>query len=953
MKHVVSAIATLLLAGCSNPEPPAPVPATTTAPAPLPDNAVCILAPLSTDRSGDAAMKLLTETFPAASVISVLEAERAFAECRAQNRVLIIPAIRNFPQHLWRPLTNSLRAGNPVVFLGTDPFAHRVRILDAQAQPEAELTGQLIAAARRFDQEWTHENDSGKPLDGARALTNQSWSGAEVTVHNLRDWDALVAGNLHITNANTLVLQAFGDANTSRLAVVCAEADGSHWYRVVPLTTEWQPHVLHEAMFDYFYGGWNRGKPGDRLSLAKVRRMTLGLSMHLGAQSPGTHVFGVSEVRAANDPRPPAEVADWPDIPLLSPPYRHYDLNVGQQRMQSPLARARGDGAPYIWQPLATTKGKDGVALGWPASLYFEPPGRRHAWIAMEPNAANSRVIAGFLRDAVTRLQSPPYVREDGTYVPSSRTSTNLDWVTTNAGYFTYRGKRIFFRGINYWPLSHNGKAPGEFDAHWLEPAAFDPEIVRRDLDRLREVGINAVSIQYNAESQARPLWWFVDECRQRGIWVHAFVGYLQPLEQDLAKAERLIRAAELWNEPGIFAIDVAWEPHLGGYDARCRFDTDWEAWLVEQYGSVDRAEEKIGRPLWSRDGHVTGPTDEELRTDGSHRVAVAAYRRFVDDFMSRRYGEVARLVRRLGCRQLLSARSGFGGTGNPWADAQFPIDLTTGAVHFDFISPEGYALTGDRDQFDEAGFLTAYARGVAAGKPVAWLEFGCNVGRDPSPVDLANQARLYRQMFDFAARSRAAGVFGWWYPGGWRVDERSDFGVVNPDGTWRPVGDEFRQFAQNVGNNLLPVAPWRGREFDRDADARGLSALWNKWRDTYRLETRENRIEEIRPLHFGQPASEFPASANAEWGRVEVNGAEFIARPVRARVGDKILAELINTGPVTWDKVSVASRPLASAPYAYRVWIPVTAAAGATRLRPVLDGFGEFGQPLNIEIIP
>ena len=34
---------------------------------------------------------------------------------------------------------------------------------------------------------------------------------------------------------------------------------------------------------------------------------------------------------------------------------------------------------------------------------------------------------------------------------------------------------------------------------------------------------------------------------------------------------------------------------------------------------------------------------------------------------------------------------------------------------------------------------------------------------------------------------SGADGVFFWWYPGGFRLGENSDFGIINPDGTTDP----------------------------------------------------------------------------------------------------------------------------------------------------------------------
>ena len=40
---------------------------------------------------------------------------------------------------------------------------------------------------------------------------------------------------------------------------------------------------------------------------------------------------------------------------------------------------------------------------------------------------------------------------------------------------------------------------------------------------------------------------------------------------------------------------------------------------------------------------------------------------------------------------------------------------------------------------------------------------------------------------------SGADGVFFWWYPGGFRLGENSDFGIINPDGTDRPVTKVIR----------------------------------------------------------------------------------------------------------------------------------------------------------------
>ncbi len=826
----------------------------------------------------------------------------------ATDSVLIIRDVKHLPMESWTPLTNDLHQGRRVLFIGCDPFEARVRLTAAGPETEAQLFEKLAREAPRVPvlsdfSQWQHENQSGN-------LGNTS---PDVTVTDFREWDALVLTNAPPLTGNSVVLQARGDTNTCQLAIVAAEADGAHWHCVVPLTTEWQSFVLHETKFQFSYGGSNRGRPEDRLSLARVRRFAVGLYRQLGTPTPGRYAFSVSDVRIATDPRSVSEIAGWPDILLVSPPYRHYTIKPG---IQSPLARARGPGAPYRWIPLREERDNHGRVLGWPVSMYADAS-NRWAWIAMDnPPAALIAKTVRALQDELPPAPKP---------LPPAPVDRD-EWVTVNGSHLVHRGRPVFLNGINYWPLSHNGKAPGEFGPHWLEPAWFDLEIIRRDLDRLRDLGINAVSIQYHEESQAPQLRWFVHECRRRGIWVLPYLGYVHPFQQDFAKAQRLIESADLAHLPGVFALDIGWEPYLGLHDQRRRFDRDWENWLVEQ----------------SVVGPWSAPSDEELKTDGPHHAAVTLYRRFVDDCMSRRYGEVVRFIRRLGCRQLITVRSGYGGNGNHWADPFLPIDLASGAVHLDFISPEGYALTGDLDQFFEGGFITAYARGMSGGKPVVWLEFGCSVGQSPQPTDLANQARLYRNMFELAKRSHAAGVFGWWYPGGWRVDEKSDFGIVNPDSTPRPAAWEFKKLVGAPLGAGRP-APWTGRTVNPHAHATGLSGLWDDWRATYRQELRENRMQELRPTAY----------ANAEWGRIEINGREFPRRPgekLIVKPGDQLRLELINTGSTEWANVLVADRPVDSIDYGQSAWISWTA-NDSIKLRPMVKGFGAFGEPLEIEL--
>lgn len=47
-------------------------------------------------------------------------------------------------------------------------------------------------------------------------------------------------------------------------------------------------------------------------------------------------------------------------------------------------------------------------------------------------------------------------------------------------------------------------------------------------------------------------------------------------------------------------------------------------------------------------------------------------------------------------------------------------------------------------------------------------------------------------------SKSGSDGVYFWWYPGEYRVDEKSDYGIINPDETYRPATYVIKEH-QNV----------------------------------------------------------------------------------------------------------------------------------------------------------
>ncbi|MDW8029907.1 MAG: beta-galactosidase [Armatimonadota bacterium] len=352
------------------------------------------------------------------------------------------------------------------------------------------------------------------------------------------------------------------------------------------------------------------------------------------------------------------------------------------------------------------------------------------------------------------------------------------------------------------------------------------------------------MSIQYTDLRQALPLRDFLRRCHEHGIKVNLFIAGAHPLYFQPDLVRQLIEAADLANQPAMFAYDIAWEPHWGGYNQRRRHDAEWRMWLIEQYGSVENAERDWNFKLpKDENGNPTVPRDEHLLNDGGWRVMAAAYRRFLDDFISRKYRQVCRFIRQLDPNHLIGARTGYGG-GPFGAESAFPFDHTAGAKHLDFVSPEGWNLgwfgQADEEQFERAAFITAYARWAGKGKPVFWAEFGLTIRHGAFSLDwyhdaerLKAQAKLYDAIYRLMQVSDADGAMAWWFPGGYRVDERSDFGIVNPYGTLRPAAEIAKRWSATLTNlSLKPVPSAQSPVpilIDRDENPRGPMALWLK----------------------------------------------------------------------------------------------------------------------------
>lgn len=413
------------------------------------------------------------------------------------------------------------------------------------------------------------------------------------------------------------------------------------------------------------------------------------------------------------------------------------------------------------------------------------------------------------------------------------------------SGLFFRNGKTWRINGVNYMPSSGIGQNHGELFEHWLSSQAYSPEIVSRDLHHIKNLGMNAVSIfLYTDDIQAQNLLDILRQCRDLRIYVNLSLrpdiityldkGRIYADEQAWRNYRSIITYYHLQENDTVYAYEIDWEPAFGGYDRRSLMDPDWRAWVTDKYGSVSKAEIswEISAPR-NQGGELTGPSDAQLSSQGGADTKLCAdYRHFLDHWLEMTYGTITRKLHALDPHHLVSFR--MTSAGNP-ADtnpgyAEYQLEGLSHSV--DFLSPECYGRVGDPLGNESLHFEIAYARAIDPDEPFIWAETGVSawmggVDGGDTASSLQEQGIYYKTLYKYSIDAGADGIVFWWYPGGYRVNENSDYGMINPDGTDRPATKVIRKYGALFLHSPFPPEPDKVFLFNRDAHPDGIVGIY------------------------------------------------------------------------------------------------------------------------------
>ncbi|MEN6373142.1 MAG: hypothetical protein ABFD64_14145, partial [Armatimonadota bacterium] len=441
-------------------------------------------------------------------------------------------------------------------------------------------------------------------------------------------------------------------------------------------------------------------------------------------------------------------------------------------------------------------------------------------------------------------------------------------FVTIKDGEFMLDGKTWRAHGINYMPSSGIGWEDNYNFEYWLGKMAYDPQVIERDLRHVKDMGFNSISIFcYDNSADTQNLADLLRRADMLGLKANVGLRPGLPYKFEWEKIKSIIDLNRLADNDAVFAYDIAWEPSFGDQNERKYWDSDWEKWVIERYGSIANAEKNWSYSIpRDKNGKVTNPLPDQIDKDGDWRVMVAAYRKFLDFLLYKTYGGARQLIRTVDPNHFVSFR--MAEAANPtykWG-GRITYDFPYLAAGVDFLAPEAYGRRGSWENTKPGMFETAYARWASPGTPMIWAESGQSSWDNSRMANTAGSLQLvagvYEDFYRLLIESEANGVFFWWYPGGYRVNERSDYGVIEPDGSDRAVTKVIRKLGPKFMAIKSHKTPDYWIVFDRDKHTDGVAGIYGKVGAEYWKSVANGKTLGLKTIATGSDSANCPLTA-------------------------------------------------------------------------------------------
>ena len=263
------------------------------------------------------------------------------------------------------------------------------------------------------------------------------------------------------------------------------------------------------------------------------------------------------------------------------------------------------------------------------------------------------------------------------------------------------------------------------------------PQVIERDLRRIKAMNLNAVSVFIHHESLGRST--CSTSCaaaKRSGLHVNQSLRPGTPMDFQWQQMKELIEYYRLAENDTVFAYDLAWEPSHGSYAQQERaYAAALDRLGPQALRRPARRRERLGRahPATARlrTPHFAlqlCPPMAQLTHDGEWRKLVADYRLFLDDLLREKYSAARQLVKSIDPHHAVSFRMSNAGDPTYNWDAALPYDFYGLADAVDIWAPEAYGRIGDWERVRAGDFTAAYARLCDARKPLMWAEMGYSV---------------------------------------------------------------------------------------------------------------------------------------------------------------------------------------------------------------------------------